>query len=404
MSDPQPPPADKLPWNVRLLGMTSLLNDIATEMAFPVIPLLLQSLAPGQKWLVGLVEGVADTVAALLKLFSGNWSDRLGNRRGFVLFGYGLAAVARPFIGAATAVWQVVAVRTIDSVGKGLRASPRDALIADSTRENQRGRAFGFHQAMDHLGAAIGPALAALFLWQFPGHLRELFFVTAIPGVFIMALLLWGLENPPLKTLAGKELRLTLRPFDARFKRYLLCVLLFTLGNSSDMILLQRAGELYKQAAIPGFSVEAFVPLLWCVFHVAKSVGNLICGRLVDRRGPLGILFAGWILYAAVYLGFSLADSAWAICGLFAVYAVHYSLSEPAEKTLAVQLAGKERKGLALGWFNFTIGIFTLPANLLTGWLYQEYGPFAAFATCAGFAMVATALLSTVRPAAVDVK
>ena len=392
MSDQTTPPPTSapsdapLPFNVKLLGTTSLLNDIATEMAFPVIPMLLQQIAPGQKWLPSVVEGVADTVAAILKLFSGNWSDRLGNRRGFVIGGYALACVARPFIGFATAAWHVVGIRTVDRLGKGLRASPRDALIADSVPESQRGRAFGFHRAMDHLGAAIGPLLAFLFLWLFPGHLPELFFVTAIPGVFIMVLLLWGLQNPPQLTPAGKEFKLSLRPFDARFKRYLLCVLLFTLGNSSDMVLLQRAGDLGVNT-----------PLLWCVFHIAKSVGNLFCGRLVDRRGPFKILLMGWGMYALVYLGFGFASAAWMIWGWFAVYAIHYSLAEPAEKTLAVQLAGKERKGLAMGWFNFMIGICTLPANLLTGCLYQEFGPKVAFTTCAGFAILASGLLLTVR-------
>ncbi|HZZ74224.1 MAG TPA: MFS transporter [Pirellulales bacterium] len=379
---------ERLPWNVKLLGMTSLLNDIATEMAFPVIPLLLAILAPGEKWIVGLVEGVADTVAAMLKLFSGNWSDRLDNRRGFVLVGYGLAAVARPFIGVASAAWQVVVVRTLDRVGKGLRASPRDALIAESTAESQRGRAFGFHQAMDHLGAAIGPLLSFLFLWQFPGHLGELFFLTAIPGIAIMGLLFWGLEKPSRKTRAGKTLRLTLQPFSPRFKRFLGCILLFTLGNSSDMVLLQRAGEL-----------QISMPLLWCAFNIAKSIGNLLCGPLVDRRGAFKTLLVGWALYGFAYAGFAAAQTAWLFCAVVGVYALHFSLSEPAEKTLAVQLAGPERKGLALGWFNFTVGIFILPANLLTGWLYQVYGPQAAFATCALFALAATAALATLRPA-----
>jgi len=383
--------SSKLPWNVKVLGVASLFNDIATEMAYPALKDFLNTLAPGQKWLLGLLEGLADTVAALLKLFAGSWSDRLGSRKGFVLFGYAVAAIARPFIGAATTVWQVVAARTIDRIGKGLRAAPRDALIVDSIGPTQRGRAFGFHRAMDHIGAAIGPLLCAGFLWMFPGHLRELFFLTAIPGLFIIVLIQFGLRSPARQTALGRSVKLSLTPFDARFKRYLIALFFFALANSSDILLLQRGTDL-------GLTTVD-VALLWCAFHIVKAIGNYVCGGLVDRRGPYGLLLGGWVLYAVIYGGFALADAAWQVWLLFGVYAIFYSLAEPAEKTLAAELAAPEQKGLAFGWFNFTLGIGALPANLLTGWLYQTQGPLVAFGAAAALALAAAALLFTIRQA-----
>ncbi len=197
LQPPDPAPSNALPANVKLLGVTSLLNDISSEMIFPLLPQFVVGVLGGTPENLGQIEGVADTVASLLKLWSGGWSDRAGRRRGFVIFGYALATLARPFVALATAPWHVLAARTGDRIGKGVRGAPRDALIADSTPERLRGRAFGFHRAMDHLGAAIGPVLASLFLYQWPDQMRTLFMLSVVPGLFIMALLVWKLKEPP---------------------------------------------------------------------------------------------------------------------------------------------------------------------------------------------------------------
>ena len=229
----------RLPSNVRLLGLASLVNDIAGEMIFPLIPAFIKSLGGGSVAL-GAVEGVADTTASLVKLWSGGVSDRAGKRKAFVVAGYSMAAAARPILALVSMSWQVLLVRSVDRFGKGVRSAPRDAMVADAIAPSMRGRAFGFTRAMDHLGAAIGPVLAFAFLWMWPGSLRTLFLLTAIPGLLVVLLVLFGLREQRIATAAGKEFRFSLRPFDRDFRVYLVSLVVFTLGNSSDAFLLLR--------------------------------------------------------------------------------------------------------------------------------------------------------------------
>ena len=379
----EPPP--RLPRNVKLLGAASLLNDVASEMIYPLMPQFLMAVLGGNRFHLGIIEGFAESFSSLLKLASGVWSDRMGRRKGFVVFGYALAAVARPLIGLVTAPWHLFVARTADRIGKGLRTAPRDALIADSTEPSVRGRAFGFHRAMDHLGAAVGPILASLFLLAWPGQLRLLFLLTLLPGMIVVALLVFGLREAPVENPPQERLRLTLAPFDRNFRLYLLALAVFTLGNSSDAFLLVRAGEL----GVP----TALLPLLWCVFHLVKSGGNLLSGRAVDKIGPRPLILVGWVIYAAIYLAFALIDAAYQVWAVFLAYGLFFALTEPAEKTLVTALVGVERKGLAFGWFNFVIGIVALPSSLIFGWLYEQYGPLIAFGWGAGLAAVAAILL-----------
>jgi MFS family permease len=389
LAAPAAPSRRPLPRNVKVLGLASLLNDVASEMIYPLLPGFLLTVLLGNRFYLGVIEGVADSVASLLKLWSGGRSDQAGRRKGFVLFGYALPAVTRPLIGVVVAPWQLFALRVGDRVGKGVRTSPRDALIADSTDPAIRGRAFGFHRGMDHLGAAIGPLLAAGFLWLWPGALRTLFLLTVVPGLSVVVLLVFGLRETPSSAPPTERLRLTLRPFDRGLRLYLLALVVFTLGNSSDAFLLVRAGEL----GVP----TVLLPVLWCAFHVVKSGGNLLLGRAVDRLGARPFLFLGWFVYAGVYLAFALATTAWHAWACFLVYALFYGLTEPAEKTLVANLAGGERKGLAYGWYNFAIGIATLPSSLIFGALYQASGAPAAFGWGAALALLAATLLVGVR-------
>lgn len=422
-------PADhppSLPRNVKVLSLSSLVNDVASEMIFPLLPGFLLTTLGGNKFFLGIIEGFADSIASVLKLWSGGWSDRAGRRKGFIVFGYSLAALARPVIGLTTAPWQLLAIRLGDRIGKGVRTSPRDALIADSCDPSIRGRAFGFHRAMDHLGAAIGPLLAAGFLWLWPDQMRTLFLLTALPGMLVVGVVVFGLrevrkspltsggegqgegaERPTSLTNESSEpprpltpnpsppkgreefTRLTLAPFGKDFRLYLLALFIFTLGNSSDAFLLVRAGEL----GVPKYAL----PLLWCAFHVLKSSGNLLFGRAVDRFSPQPFIFLGWFVYAIVYLAFALATSAWQAWALFMSYALFYGLTEPAEKTLVANLVGTERKGLAYGWYNFAIGVGTLPSSLIFGALYQSFGPLAAFGSGAALALIAAILLIAVK-------
>lgn len=379
-----------LPRNVRLLGLASLLNDIASETIYPLMPEFFTKELGGSKALLGLMEGIAETVASLLKLWFGKVSDRIGGRKSFVLLGYGFTALLRPLVGLANMPWQVMSIRIADKIGKGVRTAPRDALIADSTNEENRGRAFGFHRAMDHLGAAIGPALALVFLYFFPSQLRTLFLLTLIPGFAVVLLLTWGLKEVPHVPSETPELPTVSAPMTGNFRWFLVSMVVFTLGNSSDSFLLLRAGEL----GLPTW----MLPVLWGLFHVVKSAASYAAGNWIGRLGAKPMIVVGWVLYALVYLAFAMADSAWQVWPLFFVYALHYALTEPAEKTLVAQLIGAGKKGAAYGWYNMAIGIAALPASAIFGWLYQQAGPLAAFGLGSGLAVVAAGMLSQVRP------
>lgn len=378
----------RLSRNVRLLGWASCLNDVASEMIYPLLPRFLTVVLGGSRWQLGLIEGITDAVASLLKLWSGRRSDRTG-RRDFVILGYALATVSRPLIGLAAAPWQVLPARFADRTGKGLRTAPRDALIADSTPRSERGRAFGFQRAMDHLGAAVGPALAAAFLWYRPDDLRTLFLLSVVPGLAVVLLLFAGLRETPAPTDGSDAASLAVPPDERSLQQFLVASFVFTLGKTSDAFLLLRAGEL-------GVSTTR-LPLLWGAFHVVKCVCSLAAGRLVDRVGPRFPLLAGWLLFAAVYAAFGLAESEWQAWLLFAVYGACHSASQPAERTLVAELVGG-RTGTGFGRFHFAVGIAALPASLVFGVLYDLGGPLAAFGWGAGLALVAAILLQGVRP------
>lgn len=379
-----------LPRSVKVVSVASLLNDTASEMIYPLLPQFLLTILLGNTFYLGVIEGMADSVASFVKLWSGDQSDQAGRRKGFIVFGYCVPALVRPLMSVIVAPWQLFGIRVLDRIGKGVRSSPRDALIADLTDHSNRGRAFGFHRAMDNLGAAIGPLLAAGFLWLWPEHLRTLFLVTLVPGVFVVILLVFGLrEKPVAPSQPHERFRLTLKPFDRNFRVYLLSLIAFTLGNSSDAFLLVRASEL----GVP----TIMLPLVWSLCHVAKSSGNFLLGRVIDRFGSRPTLFLGWLAFAGIYLAFGLATGAWEAWFFFVGYGLACGLIEPAERALVAQLVGIERKGLAYGWYNFAIGIATLPAGLIFGALYQFFGPLAAFGFGAALAVAAAALLVGVK-------
>jgi MFS family permease len=384
---PDAAPRPRLPRNVVLLGWASLGNDVASEMIYPLLPRYVAQVLGGGAVTLGLMEGLADFAAALLKLWSGWWSDKAGDRKGFVVAGYSIAALGRPLLALATAPWQAVAIRVGDRVGKGLRTAPRDAVIAESAPEAQRGAAFGFHRAMDHLGAAIGPLLAMLCLWLFPERLRLIVGLSVLPGLAVVALVVFGLSAQPPKISAGASFSLRLTGFDRRFRGLLAASALFALANSSDLFLLAWAGA-------QGLS-GTLVPLLWLGISLVKSGGTLVAGRAVPRFGARRMMLAGWTLYAAVYLLIGLATTAWQVVALALVYGLFDALTEPAEKTLVAHLAG-EQAGQGFGWFHFTVGLAALPGNALFGWVYQAVSPPAAFTMAAGFAAAAAVVLIAV--------
>jgi MFS family permease len=378
----------RLPAAVIALGFTSFFTDVGSEMIFPLLPAFVASLGAAPAFL-GLVEGLADATSSLLKLASGYVSERR-RKKGIVLFGYGIAGSVRPLVALATAPWHVLAVRVTDRVGKGIRSAPRDALIANAVEPGQAGRAFGFHTAMDHAGAVVGPLIATALLsvgWE----LRSVFWFAAVPGVLAVAALLTVHEPAtPVEPVSVGMPAPTAVALPKSLRRYLLILLLFSIGNSSDAFLLLRAKEL-------GVSVVS-IPLLWALFHVVKVLSARFGGIWSDRVPRAQLIVAGWVVYAMTYLAFGLASQAWHVWALFVVYGSYFGLTEPAEKALLRDLAPPSARGRAYGFYNFVVGASALPAGLLTGWLWQTWGPLTALASGAALALASgLALVSWTR-------
>ena len=367
------------------LGLVSFLTDVSSEMIYPLLPLFLTSVLGAGQTFVGLVEGVAESAASLTKLFSGWLSDRLGKRKALVVGGYTFSSLTRPLIAFAQVPWHVLAIRFADRLGKGLRTSPRDALIAASTDQAIRGRAYGFHRSMDHLGAVAGPALTFGLLALIGNRLRTVFLLAAIPGLLsVLILILWVSEVQVQRAAVPRGPRHPGR-LDQQLVRFLLVVTLFTLGNSSDAFLLLRAQEV-------GVAVT-HLPLLWMFFHLIKAATGMPGGILSDLRGRRGAIVAGWLVYALAYLGFGVASQPWQIWMLFAMYGLCFGLTEGVERALIADLVPQERQASAFGVYHFCIGIAALPSSLLMGYLYQRFGARLAFTTGASLASLAALLL-----------
>lgn len=373
-----------LPTTVWLLGLVSFANDAASELIYPLVPLYLASVLMAGPKALGIIEGIAEATGSLLKLFSGVLADKMRTTKYWVVGGYSLAALGRPLLALASSWPIVLALRFADRVGKGLRSSPRDALLALSVSPSQRGLAFGFHRAMDNAGAVIGPLLAAWLLAR-NMPIRDILLWTAIPGAITVALALC-IREPEREHLQKPAFSWTLQGFPPVFKRYLLVLALFTLGNSSNMFLLLRA----KEMGLPEYQV----PLLWALVSLTAMLFSTPLSALSDRLGRTRLIVSGWGIYGLFYLflGFN-GDGLWLLWPLFAFYGLFMAATEGAEKALVSDLAPKELLGTAYGWFNLTAGIMLLPASLLFGWLWQSVTPETAFGFAAGCAMLAAVLL-----------
>ena len=380
----------RLPRNVLALGLVSLFTDLSSEMIYPLLPVFLTvSLGAGPA-VLGVIEGVAEETASLLKLFSGAWSDRLGRKKPLVLAGYLLSSIARPLVGFAAAWGHVLAVRFSDRIGKGIRSSPRDALIAASVPAEDRGRAFGVQRAMDHLGAVLGPCVAFLLLAGAGLSYRSVFLLAAVPGAAAVAALLFLVRDPatPAPAHAGGYLRDGGLP--KPFRNYLLIVSLFTLGNASDAFLILRAVD----AGVPA----PYVPLLWGAFHVVKSSFSTHAGILSDRWSRKQVIVAGWIVYAACYATWGVAEGPAWMAGLFLVYGLYSAATEGAERALVADFVPAGRRGTAFGWFHLAVGLSALPASVLFGALWNGFGARTAFGVSAGLAIAASVLLLFLTP------
>jgi len=389
-----------LPRNVFAIGLVSLLNDASSEIIYPLLPVFLATSLGASAKAIGTIEGLAESISSLLKLFAGYLSDRLAKRKSLVVAGYTLASLARPLLAFAQTWTQVLAIRLTDRVGKGIRTAPRDAMIADTVRTEQRGLAFGFHRAMDHGGAVIGPIIGYLLVVLFvansrsptTGEFSKIFIVASIPAFLAVIVAAVFMRESPVKAPRGTEVvKLSLRGFDSNFKRFLVVLALFTLSNSSDSFLILRAID-------SGVSV-AMVPLLWAAHHAMKVLSSLLGGDLSDRLGRKRLIVSGWILYAAVYAGFAFATNKASLWVLFLIYGIYFGLVEGAEKALVADLVRPEQRGTAYGLYNLAFGITVFPASLLMGMIWDWKGPATAFLFSAFIGATAAALLLIlVRP------
>jgi MFS family permease len=399
-------PRPKLGRNVIGLGAVSFFTDVSTEMIYPLLPLFLAGVLGANASFIGAIEGTAETTASLLKLLSGWWSDKVSTRKPFVVAGYLLASIVRPFTAATHSARQVLAIRVTDRVGKGIRTSPRDALLADSAAPEARGRAFGFHAAADNAGAVFGPLLAFFILrlhgvgaLDTSGHLlpgdehamRNVFWLSAIPAAIAMVVLIVVVRDIPRRN-GGKSADADdgSASLGGRFWAYLVVVLVFTLGNSTDAFLLLRANQL----GVP----IALAPILWALLNFVKAATGTYGGGLSDTVGRKPLIVGGWLLYAAVYYAFGWAGAPWQAWALFAVYGIFYGMTEGTEKALVADVVPKARRGAAFGWYNLAIGLGALPASLIFGWIWDRSGSSSAFVFGATLALVAALLMAIVAP------
>ena len=350
---------------------------------------------------LGLIEGAAEAANSLLKIASGRLADRSRAKRPIVLAGYALSSAVRPMIAVAQSWGQVLAIRLVDRVGKGVRSAPRDALLAGWATERTRGRVYGFHRAMDHTGAVIGPLAATLFLYCYPGEYRTLFALTIIPGAVAVVLILFVDEDHRRLTPAELDIpapaapgitlvapQLTTEIFPQEFKRFMLVLMLFMLGNSTDAFLLLKLTE-------TAGGVQ-YVPLMWSALHVVKAAVSVYGGAWSDVIGRRAVIATGWIVYAAVYAGFAVSSSLSTLLPLFLLYGLYFGLTEGTEKALVADLAPASRRGLAFGIYNAVLGLGALAASVLFGVLWTAVSPAAAFGVGAALALASTGLLFVV--------
>ena len=399
--------------NVKALSAVSLFTDASSEMILPLLPLFLTQVLGASATMLGGIEGLADTVAAMLKLASGWWSDRVRRRKPLVMAGYGIASLVRPLMAFATHPWHVMAVRVSDRVGKGIRSSPRDALIADGTAPEDRGRAYGFHRAADNLGAVVGPVVAWLMLEQGKFDLRSVFLWASVPALVSVVVLFAFVrdvggrgdvaviqtEGPspndaaaptPAPHVGANLVAAEAVPMGDAFWRYLAVVFVFTLGCSTDAFLLLRASQIGIAAP--------WIPILWAAHNLVRAIASTPGGRLSDRVGRRPPIIAGWAIYAAVYFLFAFASEAWHAWALLLAYGVYFGLVEGSEKALVADLVPAARRGVAFGWFNFVTGIAALPASLLFGLVWDRVSPLAAFSMGASLAAAAAIGLLVLVP------
>ncbi len=391
--------------NVFVLGIVSFFTDISSEMLYPIIPIFLTAVLGAPFAIVGLIEGVAESTSSILKVISGWLSDRSGKRKPFVIYGYSLSAISKPVLALAYTWHFVLGARFLDRFGKGLRTSARDALIADSTDTQYRGKAFGFHRALDTLGAVIGPLLTLILLFYLDGSYRLMFLAAFIPAFISIALLVFFVSEKKTEKKEGQSFKLS--DFNREFKLFLAISIIFAIGNSSNAFLILRARNIFESfGGIPSIvasvfgsmAVLAVVILSYVVYNITYSLASMPAGILSDRFGRRNLIVGGFLIFAMVYLGFALANQGYLIWLLFAVYGFYIAMTDGVGTAFVVDMVPFEKRGTAIGIYYTATGLMALASSIIAGLLWDIIGAYAPFLLGSVMAFAAAVLLVVLLP------
>ncbi|CRK85180.1 MFS transporter [Neobacillus massiliamazoniensis] len=376
---------------ILVLGLISLFTDLSSNMIVPILPLYLTSVLHVQVGSIGIIEGIAESTASVLKLFSGMITDRLGKHKLLMLIGYGLSNLTKPLFALSASWTQVLIIRFSDRFGKGIRTSPRDALVADSTTKEERGKSFGFRRSMDALGAALGPLVAFGILATYKGNYRLVFWLSVIPGILAIILILFFLkEKDRSENVKQASLpKIGFKNLDRRFIWFSLIFTFFTVGNFSDAFLALRAQD--------AGMLPAFIPLAFFAMNLSSSIFSTPVGMLSDRFGRRSVLIAGLLTFATIYFGFGIVKSVSLVWVLFVLYGFYYAFTEGIQKAYIADIVPEGQRGTAMGTFNAMTGLAALPASIMAGYLWQTFGPMVAFSTSSAIALIAALLMIVLR-------
>lgn len=377
-----------IPRNIVLLGIASFLTDISSDMILPILPIFLTEQLKISPIFLGLIEGIANSAISFFTLITGLLSDRSQKRKVWISIGYSLSALGKPTLAFATAGWQALFLRFLDRTGKGIRTSPRDALISEIAEPKFVGKAFGFHRAMDSAGAIFGPFLAFLLLPLLNHNYQKLFLIAFIPALLSCSIIIFLVREKRFATSASSLKTLELRDFlsfDKKFKLLILAIGIFSLSNASDTFLFLKA-----QSA--GVKI-LYIPLLWVAMNISYTLFSFPAGTLSDRIGRRKIILLGFLIYSLSYLGFAFANTPYQIFLLFFVYGIYYGITDGLLRALVSDLAPLDKKGTAFGVYHFVMGVTVLPASLIFGFLWQTVSVQAAFLFSAFLCLFAALIL-----------
>lgn len=372
------------------IALVSLFTDLSSQMVVPILPLFLTSVLHTNVTTVGFIEGIAESTASILKLFSGWFSDWIGKRKPLMVIGYGVANLVKPFFGFTTSWGQVLGLRFVDRLGKGMRGAPRDAFLADITTEEDRGKGFGFRRSMDSLGAALGP-LVAFGILAGHGSYRLVFWASFVPGVIaIIIVTVFLKEAKKAPNEKKRDLpRFSFRGLGKPFVIFTIISTVFTLGNFSDAFLVLRAQNIGMTAAL--------IPLAYLLFNLISSLFSTYAGGLSDRLGRRPLLIVGYFIFACIYFGFSAIHHVAWLWVLFAIYGLYYATTDGIQKAYIADLVPKEKRGTAMGTYNAITGLASFPASLLAGFLWQAFNPSTSFIVGGALACISALLLLILR-------